>query len=184
MAVTPTVTQKIDVQSLWAKYEDIAMHFNDLLMRLRSQSLAGVAAVSALVGIFSKEGALDIHMEWIVAEAIFGALGAFWIAIWCLDLLYYNRLLKGAVTALRKLEEQTKPAETFDGHIDMSTLIEAEFRQKVFGFNGRFGGVVAFYVIVFLVIAAGVFFSDLMRRAEPRDALGKQIEMKWIVSPK
>jgi hypothetical protein len=159
-----TVIHKVDVQSLWAKYEEIAMHFNDLLMRLRSQSLAGVAAISALVGIFSKEGGLDIHMEWIVAEGIFAALAAFWIAIWCLDLLYYNRLLKGAVTAIKKLEDQTKPAVVFDGHIDMSTLIEAEFSTRVLGFKSRFAGVVAFYVIVFLVIIGGVAFSDQMRR--------------------
>jgi hypothetical protein len=46
------VKHEIDVQCLWEKYEDIAMHFNDLLIRLRTQSLAGVAALSALVGIF------------------------------------------------------------------------------------------------------------------------------------
>jgi hypothetical protein len=63
------IKHEIDVQCLWAKYEDIAMHFNDLLMRLRSQSLAGIAAVSVLVGVFSKEGIADIQLDWTVAEA-------------------------------------------------------------------------------------------------------------------
>ncbi len=52
--------EEIDVQKLWEKYEDIAMHFNDLLMRLRTQTLAGIAAVSALVGVFAKEGSTRV----------------------------------------------------------------------------------------------------------------------------
>jgi hypothetical protein len=157
------IKHEIDVQCLWAKYEDIAMHFNDLLMRLRSQSLAGIAAVSVLVGVFSKEGIADIQLDWTVAEAIFVALAAFWIAILSLDLLYYNRLLIGAVKALRGLEEQTLPGRTFDGHINMSTLIEAEFSASSKGGTSRFGGVIAFYVLVFAVIIAGVLWTDHMR---------------------
>ena len=157
------VNQKIDVQSLWAKYEDIAMHFNDLLMRLRSQSLAGIAAVSVLVGVFSTEGIADIQLDWTVAEAIFIALAVFWIAILCLDLLYYNRLLIGAVKALRNLEKQTECGQTFDGHINMSTSIEAEFTLTSRRRTSRFGGVIFFYVLVFAVIVAGIIWTDYMR---------------------
>lgn len=153
----------LDVQALWAKYEDIAMHFNDLLMRLRSQSLAGIAAVSTLIGIFTKEAVANVQLDWLVAEALFIAMAIFWIAIWCLDLLYYNRLLTGAVKALRHLEDQTKQGVAFDGHINMSTLIEAEFGTNIWSLKSRrFIGVVAFYVIVFLVIIAGAVFSAYM----------------------
>ena len=34
--------------SLWKEYQGVAMHFNDLLLRLRSQSLAAVAAFAAI----------------------------------------------------------------------------------------------------------------------------------------
>jgi hypothetical protein len=44
------------IKELWEKYEEIAMHFNDLLIRLRTQALGGVAALSAIVGIFGKSG--------------------------------------------------------------------------------------------------------------------------------
>src|SRR5664280_1831888 len=37
------------LKDVWEKYEDIAMHFNDLLIRLRTQALAAVAAISTLV---------------------------------------------------------------------------------------------------------------------------------------
>jgi hypothetical protein len=153
----------LDVQKLWAKYEEIAMHFNDLLMRLRSQSLAGIAAVSTLVGIFSKSGVADIQLDWLVAMAIFIALAFFWAAIWCLDFLYYNRLLMGAVTALKQLEAETATAGAPTSSINMSTLIEAEFSHKLWeGGPGRFTGILWFYGIVLAVILAGAIFSGYM----------------------
>lgn len=86
---------QLDLQKLWAKYEDIAMHFNDLLMRLRSQSLAGIAALATIVGVLAKGEIASLSVSWFVAAMIFVAMALFWIAIWCLDFLYYNRLLRG-----------------------------------------------------------------------------------------
>jgi hypothetical protein len=150
-----------DIQVLWAKYEDIAMHFNDLLMRLRSQSLAGIAAVSTLVGIFTKTGRTDAEVEWMAATAIFVAMGFFWIAIFCLDFFYYNRLLIGAVSAITELE--SKSASGAAVVINMSTLIDAEFRSPTLcGKISSFTGVLWFYAIVFVVIIAGAFFSMYM----------------------
>lgn len=152
-----------DIQVLWAKYEDIAMHFNDLLMRLRSQSLAGIAAVSTLVGIFTKTGT-DAKVDWMAAAAIFVAMGFFWAAIFCLDLLYYNRLLIGAVSAITKLESNLASGE--DIGINMSTLIEEEFRSPTLcGKISSFKGVLGFYAIVLGVIIAGAFFSVYMYRS-------------------
>lgn len=155
------VENKIDAQTLWAKYEDIAMHFNDLLMRLRSQSLAGIAAISTLVGIFTREGISDIHMDWLVATAMFIAMACFWIAIGCLDLLYYNRLLMGAVAAIIELEGKLKTSR-LDG-ITMSTSIDGEFKHSLINRQlSRFVGVLLFYGIVFVVIVAGAVFSARM----------------------
>ena len=161
---TSSQDTSIEAQKLWEKYEEIAMHFNDLLMRLRSQSLAGIAALSALVGIFTKEVGPSIQLDWLIAEALFSAMALFWVAIWCLDLLYYNRLLAGAVKAIRQLESQTGPNASFDGTVNMSTVIEAEFSEPLFSLKSRrFLGVVAFYVIVFMVIVMGGLFSAYMR---------------------
>jgi hypothetical protein len=155
--------QQSDVQSLWAKYEDIAMHFNDLLMRLRSQSLAGIAAISALVGLFTRETGANLQMDWLVAEALFAAMAVFWIAIWCLDMGYYNRLLNGAVNAIVELEKATAPDAAFSGEIDMSRRIEAQF-SKVWWNRAKpsYNGVVAFYALVLLVIVLGGIFSAHM----------------------
>ena len=152
-----------DVQRLWEKYEGIAMHFNDLLIRLRTQSLAGVAAVSAVIGIFSKEGSpADIHLDWAIAQAIFLAMIGFWIAIWCLDIGYYNRLLNGAVNAIEQLEAQTAADATFDGEIEMSRTIEVQFSKPWWNHSKRsYDGVVMFYAIVLAVLLGGFWFAHV-----------------------
>lgn len=157
------VNNEINVQHLWEQYEGIAMHFNDLLIRLRTQSLAGVAAISAVVGIFSKEGgAGDIHLDWAIAQAIFLAMAGFWLAIWCLDIGYYNRLLNGAVNAIIELEKSTAPNATFSGEIDMSQRIEAQFEKKWLNWEkGSYYGVVSFYFIVFVLLLAGFWFAHI-----------------------
>jgi hypothetical protein len=153
--------QEINVQKLWEQYEGIAMHFNDLLIRLRTQSLAGVAAISAVVGIFAKEGgAGDISLDWHIAHAIFLAMSGFWVAIWCLDIGYYNRLLNGAVNAIVALEKDTAPGASFNGEIRMSQMIEAQFQKPWLNWKrGSYNGVIAFYVIVFLLLIAGDWFT-------------------------
>ena len=155
--------QSFDVQALWGKYEEIAMHFNDLLMRLRSQSLAGIAALSALIGIFTKEGMANVHLDWVIATALLFAMALFWVAIACLDLLYYNVLLLGAVEAIKALEDQTKSDAPFTAGINMSTVIEAEFTKSLWRKEQmRFHGVHWFYAIVLTVILMGVIFTTHM----------------------
>ena len=154
----PLIKNEINIQKLWEKYEDIAMHFNDLLMRLRSQGLAGVAALSTLVGIFAKQEPSNFQIDWLVAMFIFVALAASWVAIGCIDLLYYNRLLMGAVAALVELEECSKDSR-IDG-INMSTLIVREFTAKPN--YSSFKGVFLFYGIVFMLTVGGIMFSWCM----------------------
>ena len=154
---------RLEIQRLWEKYEDIAMHFNDLVMRLRSQSLAGIAVNSTLVGLFTRTGSTDVKLEWIAAFAIFVAMVVFWIAIFCLDVLYYNRLLIAAVSALTTLEKKLSMRE--DISINMSMLIEEEFKSRRFRWNySTFAGVLWFYGRVLIVIVAGAIFSVCMYR--------------------
>lgn len=122
---------------LWAKHEDIAMHFNDLAMRLRLQALAGVgAATLAAGGIFTHQGQIDVRNlgRFLVAASVA------WIAIWLLDQFYYQPLLKGAV-------EQIVRIETWTPGLKLSTTIE-----KVVGAGGRYARR-AFYVLIFLILA-------------------------------
>jgi hypothetical protein len=95
------------IYELWKKYEDIAMHFNDLLITLRTRALAAVAALATIIGIFAKESGQP-HTSWEMVSFAFAFLLLFWIAIWVIDFKYYNRLLIGAIAAILKLEELSK----------------------------------------------------------------------------
>lgn len=153
---------KLEVFALWKEYEKIAMHFNGLLIRLRTQALAGVAALATVVGIFTKFGTDQLQGAWEIATGIFGALCLFWIAIWFLDIFYYNRLLTGAVAALLELEKKSE-TDHYVSCINMSTRIEQAVEtilpnskplcERLFILRG----VLVFYVVVFF--ALGLAFS-------------------------
>lgn len=106
---------------LWYHYEQIAMHFNELIIQYRLQLMGGAGVIGALSGylIGSKvKSALMRHQlrAYVSSGLLFLILAAFY-----LDLYYYNELLRGAVKAILKLESE---------HPDilyMSTYIKAEF---------------------------------------------------------
>jgi hypothetical protein len=108
--------------TLWKEYESIAMHFNDLLIRLRTQTLGGVAAFAAIAAIVVR-GDIAPLLRWSVLVAAFGLLTVFWIAIRILDLGYYNRLLLGAVEAILEIEKTSAEHKPVD-EIILSTRIE------------------------------------------------------------
>src|SRR5262245_32673852 len=107
------------IYELWTKYEDIAMHFNDLLIKLRTQALAAVAALTTIVGIFAKSGT-DAKTNWEMVAFALLVIIVFWIAIWIIDFCYYNRLLVGAVKVLFDLEVASKDKLRIHS-IDLST---------------------------------------------------------------
>lgn len=109
--------------ALWSEYERVAMHFNDLIIRLRTQSLGGVAAVATVATVLSR-GDITHEVRWGTLTATFFLLSLFWVAVWVLDFGYYNRLLLGAVDALIELEKQSANG-THARKIDLSTRIEA-----------------------------------------------------------
>jgi hypothetical protein len=163
------------IKDLWEKYEDIAMHFNDLIIRLRTQALAGVAALSTLVGVFAKTDLGPFSYSWEIAGFVFIALALFWIAIWILDFAYYNKLLVGAVSALIELENRSKVSSTLS-QITLSTRVEEAVRGTLqFAtpltikerLRIRFGRW-AFYVVVLIVLVGGAclsFYTDQHPRA-------------------
>ena len=107
---------------LWAKYEDVAMHFNDLLMRLRTQALGAVAAIVAVAsfvfeGGFGENGTLPWFSICVGLVLLLGA----WMMVFMLDAFYYSRLLTGAVDALLDIEKKCA------GAIVLSTRIDERF---------------------------------------------------------
>ncbi|HZW31406.1 MAG TPA: hypothetical protein VFF52_11900 [Isosphaeraceae bacterium] len=79
---------------VWKEYESVAVHFNDLIMRLRVQALGGVAALAAVAGIVMN-GSGPGRMRWTLMAVASAVLILFWLAVFCLDYFYYTRLLYG-----------------------------------------------------------------------------------------
>jgi hypothetical protein len=147
------------ILDLWSKYEDVAMHFNDLLIKLRTQALAAVAALTTIVGIFAKSG--DATASWKLVAFAFAMLAIFWVAIWVIDFCYYNRLLIGAATALYALEELSKTKMRVST-IDLSTQITASVAGAVGKNPGNWPlekGRWVFYTLVFAALLCGFLFS-------------------------
>lgn len=115
---------------VWKNYEDIAMHFNDLIIRLRIQSIGGIAALATIIGIILKNttGNNEVFNYGLAILAII-CLMLFWVAIWVLDLRYYNRLLEGSVNAILELEKN-KEAFLEKKEISLSSDIERAFKVK------------------------------------------------------
>ena len=152
------------IYELWGKYEDVAMHFNDLIIKLRTAALAGVAALSTLVGVFAKSDAGHFGITWEIAFCVFLGLIAFWLAIWILDFAFYNKLLIGAIAALIDLETLSATEKRIP-QIKVSPLVERSVSSNV-PFNltriQRFNvlkGRWAFYLLVLSALIAGAIFS-------------------------
>ena len=150
----------INIFELWKEYERVAMHFNELLIKLRTQALGGVAVIAALVGFLSRGEAL-VEFRWGILSGVFFMLTIFWIAIWCLDFRYYNRLLLGAVDELLRLERESH-THSHTKEIRLSTGIERaafESMPKKTLCKEIFLGRCLFYIIVFLGLLAASLFS-------------------------
>jgi hypothetical protein len=62
----PKYTERSDF-ALWDRYENVAMHFNDLIIRLRTQALgalAGVVAISGLAVNFAQKA--ESRSQWVI----------------------------------------------------------------------------------------------------------------------
>ena len=162
---------------LWKEYEGVAMHFNDLIIRLRSQSLGGVAAVAALAAVVAKSDT-TAELRWGLLTGAFALLSLFWVAVWALDLGYYNRLLGGAVDALLAIEKESNGSRLVD-RIELSTKIEERVKSGRVCNNAYR---ITFYVVVLLALLAGLAVSAYKlhsvgtgRQAHPADARQTQV---------
>jgi hypothetical protein len=119
--------------------------------------MAAHPSLAAVVAISTVADPNSVHISWEIATAVFAGLLIFWLAIWTIDRFYYNRLLIGAVIALREIEIHPSLV------ITMSTTIEKfvanpkddrPFRDRV---RSKFG-VYAFYALVFIALSLGTWF--------------------------
>jgi hypothetical protein len=140
-----------DRLELWKEYEGVAMHFNDLIIRLRTQSLGAVAAFATLAAVVSRSDT-TAELRWALLTGAFALLIVFWVAVWALDLGYYDRLLAGAVDALLVIEKESQDSKFVD-RIELSTKIEERVKS---GGGGNKAFRSTFYVVVFLALLAAL----------------------------
>ncbi len=141
----------------WAKCEDVAIHFNELIVKMRTQSLGGLAALAAVMGWATKAGTegSSLPAGWIAMA--FLALLIVWTSIGLIDWLYYGRLLKGAVDEIKRVERLSKGRYELSIHIDEACGIP---REKPAGWHDRVKwGRALFYGLPFagLSVGLGVF---------------------------
>jgi hypothetical protein len=98
------------------------MHFNDLIIKLRGQSLGAVAAFATLAAVVAKSDTAS-EVRWGLLAGPFSFLCVFWVALWALDLGCYNRPLADAVDALITIEKES-PSSMLVDRIELSTKIE------------------------------------------------------------
>ena len=118
MAIDPNTLQ------LWFHYEEIAMHFNQLIIQYRLQLMAGIGAIGAVSGyLISSKDTISPDMRHKYIACVSAGLLFILAAAATLDLFYYNELLLGAVKALLELERQHKG-------LNMSTYISGQFSNN------------------------------------------------------
>lgn len=106
----------IELVKYWSKCEDVAMHFNDLLMNFRLKALGGLALAAGLATGFLKKSTLT-QDDWRMFGGALALTTVVWASVAMLDLHYYMLLLQGAVDELRRVEGLFKK-------IQLSTKIE------------------------------------------------------------
>lgn len=153
---TSDAEPKTFLLEVWEKHEKIAMHFNELILKLRIQALGAVAALVTIGGVLLKTVPSESQLPWPLLACVFAALLLFWIAIWVLDFAYYNRLLIGAVESLLPLEDAINSGEKVE--FNMSHKIRDAVRGESPN-NGPYRGPLAFYLIVAAVLFAGMAYS-------------------------
>jgi len=106
---------------LWSKAEDVAMHFNQLIMTFRLRALAALGVAGGVVGtvLLNEKSAQFTRFNYIAFAFAMLFIAALWLAVAAIDLLYYHRLLVGAVKDILRLEAES------NGVIRLSTAIAA-----------------------------------------------------------
>src|SRR5688572_29077423 len=85
--------------TVWRAAEDVAMHFNDLIQNFRLKALGALSVGAGLIGtvlITSGEGP-PVRINFMVLAGAMAFLALLWSAVCLVDVLYYQRLLQGAV---------------------------------------------------------------------------------------
>lgn len=114
--------ERVHLMDAWKISEDVAMHFNRLLIGFRLKAIGGIA-VSAVGAVVSIEFKFGNSASRALILTTFTVLAGIWFLVWAADFCYYYRLLAGAIDELLRLERRL-------GNVHLSHLIERRVRGK------------------------------------------------------
>ena len=156
---SPDIPSNSFLLKVWGDHEKIAMHFNELILRIRTQALGALAAVLTVGGTLLRTFSPTQHIPWGLVASVLAVLLGLWVAIWVLDFRYYNRLLTGAVDSLLALEDSINAGTKVQ--FSMSHKIEDSVYGKPLTHcrEGTVWGPLIFYVIVTALLVSGVAYS-------------------------
>lgn len=135
-----------NVIQLWFHYEEVAMHFNELIIQYRLALMGGIGAIgtaaSYIINMKTKE---EIIKRKLIANISLVLLLLF-VAAASLDIFYYNELLLGAVDAVLQFENEHK-------EIYLSTKITKRFTNSETMTIYVIYGIILFLFIAFTIIS-------------------------------
>jgi len=165
------------IMSAWTKIVDTQMHFNEMVMKVRSLAITlilaafGAAAYSVQAPLFLGVYGAHVHIAFFII--IFGLTG--WVALWVMDLGHFHKLLRGAVTKGMALENEYKDHALVGGLLGMTTAISSESRTLL-GIKVSAGKKIGiFYAVVFI---SGVSFCWVALNYIHKEDLVKDQVMK------
>ena len=148
-----------DTVTLWFHYEELAMHFNSLIIQFRLQLIGGIGALGTAAAYFIGGKVEDASQRAWLRTIIAGGLLVLTTAAAMLDLLYYDQLLRGAVKAIVAYEAAHP-------EIQISTTIATNI--------GWFGDHVMWFAYSLMLLALSLFagwsWTDYKRTSTPAAA--------------
>ena len=135
-----------EIIDLWFHYEEVAMHFNELLIQYRLQLMGGAGAIGALSAYLIGDKVTEPSTRtWLRFLASLTLLVLITAAAF-LDLFYYNQLLLASVDVLIEFEAAHPP-------LKMSTYIADQVAAR------GLPVVIGSYCIVLGLLAAFTWWS-------------------------
>ena len=94
----------VELFDYWKKSEDIAMHFNELIIAFRLKALGGLGVGLGLIGgVFAKGQKMKTD-DWMILAWVLLLSLVIWFIICRLDRSYYSRLLQGTIDEILSIE--------------------------------------------------------------------------------
>jgi len=146
----------------WKAIVGVQMHFNEMLMRVRSIAISlilavfGAAALSLDRDVFLEIGSFRVHIA--VLIIFFGLAG--WTAMGLLDRFYFFRMLLGAVRKGTEIEDLYKGDPIFG----MTRAITEESRRFRFFLGKKREFKARHKILLFytLILATGLLYAVLI----------------------